>query len=134
MAANDFLLAADYARSAVVRDRNGSGLLAWAEYIMALAIPADPSDQWISERIVAERVPLQLDNYTTLTMSYFRGSPNTSAHYRDYLATYNSESEEETLAAEISAVASAVMPIFAKTQVTAEDIAAWKAANGVPVP
>jgi hypothetical protein len=132
MANDDNLLSAQYRRSPVVQDRNSGGLLAWSAYTEAMAVPPAPDDAWIRLRIVAERIPQQLDSYITRTIGYFARDPATVSDYRLYLNQYNPVAFEEDLGDRISGVISAFMPLFAAQDVSDEDVARWKTANLPP--
>jgi hypothetical protein len=131
MANDDNLLSAQYRKSTVVQDRNSGGLLAWSAYTEAEAIPTAPDDAWIRLRIVAERVPQQIDSYVSRTLAYFARDPATIADYRTSLNGSNPSAIEQTLSDHISGVIGAFMPGFSAHDVSADDIAKWKTDHGI---
>jgi hypothetical protein len=131
----DYNLLAQYPKQAIVRDRNYSGLLAWAGYTLALAVPATkPDAAWVEQRIVAERIPSQTQVYVDRTIAYFLKDPTTQTNIRQYLNAWNDETTEAALSDQISSVVSAFMPGFCALEVTQADVDSWYAANGFPDP
>jgi hypothetical protein len=127
----DDLLLANYPRQAVVRDRNSSGLLNWAAGVTAEPIPtAKPDEDWVRERLVAERIPGQPDNYCTRTMSYMQQHDIVQTNIRQFLSQWNDESTEVSLSAQNQTIISDIMPAFSKADVSDADVQAWYAANG----
>jgi hypothetical protein len=127
----DYNLLAQYPKQAIVRDRNYSGLLAWAGYQMALPIPATrPEQAWVEQRLLAERIPTQIQTYVDRTMGNFMMSPNTQAAIRDYLSQWNDEALEEGLSADISTVLASFMPAFAAGEIPQEEVDNWYLDHG----
>jgi hypothetical protein len=123
---SDFLLMAQYARQPIVKDRNSSGLIAWSASETAAAVPPGPSDEWVRQRIVAERIPQQTTNYVDRTMSYFLQDPATVANLRTYLSAWNEPAVENDLSQEINAVIAGFMPRFAHQDVSDAQVQAWR--------
>jgi hypothetical protein len=131
----DHRLMAQYPKQACVRDRNMGGLVAWAGYITAEAVPpTKPDEEWVRERIVAEQIPLNPQVYVDRTMSYFLQDPQTETNVRDYLSEWNSEAQEAALCDQIQAVISAFMPRFAAADVSDAQVQQWYDQNGYPAP
>lgn len=59
-----------FAYSDVTRKRCYGGLLAWADAIVAEPLPADPPDDVLRQRILAERTPTQADYYASRIIGY----------------------------------------------------------------
>jgi hypothetical protein len=127
----DYNLLAQYPKQAIVRDRNYSGLLAYAGYVLALAIPTTkPPQDWVEQRIVAERIPSQTQVYVDRTIAYFLKDPTTQTNIRQYLNAWNDEATEAALSNQISSVVSAFMPAFCALEATQADVDTWYANNG----
>jgi hypothetical protein len=127
----DDLLLANYPRQAVVRDRNASALLAWAAYETAQAIPpTKPDEEFVRERLVGERIPLQTANYVERTLSFFQQDPTVQTNIRQFLSQWNDEATEVQLSAQNNSIITAFMPRFAAADVSDADVQAWYTANG----
>jgi hypothetical protein len=131
--AQDNTLLAQYFDQPVVRKRNSVGLNGWAASMAAEAFPTFPDDAWVEQRIVAEQIPQQLDNYTQRTLAYFQQDPATVSNILLYLNSFNDQATEETLSTEIDAVVSAFMPRFAAVTVSKDQISNWYTQNGITV-
>jgi hypothetical protein len=133
----DDLLVAQYPKQQVTRDRQGSGLLAWAADVAAQAIPSEkPPEDWVRLRLVAERVPTASDSYTTRTMAYFQQHAAIVSDIRLHLSQWNDEATEGALSQQIRDVADEVMPAFSRTDTTQAQVDQWYLDNGFtePVP
>jgi hypothetical protein len=127
----DDLLLAQYPKQQHVRDRNFSGLVAWSASIKAQPIPADKPDLgWVRERVVAERIPMQVANYVERTIAFFMQDPATVTNIRKFLNPWNASATEEALSLQINAVIAPFMPGFAALDVSAAEVEAWYAQNG----
>lgn len=128
---SDYRLLADYPKQQVVRDRNYVGLDQWAAYTATLEIPtAKPDADWVRMRMVAERIPQQLDSYVQRTLSYFLQDPATQTNIRQYLNAYNDEATETALASQIEGVIGTFMPRFAAMEINDTQVDQWYADNG----
>ncbi len=128
------ILLAQYPKQPVVRDRNFAGLVAWAASRTAAAVPADPPLEWVRERLVAERIPLQPANYVERTIAFFMQDPATVTNIREYLSPWNDEAAETSLSAQIGGVIAAFMPRFAMQDSTAAQLALWYRDHGLDPP
>jgi hypothetical protein len=130
---SDYALLAQYPKQPVVRDRNLGGLLAWAAYTTAEAIPpTKPPEDWVRLRIVGEQLPLNSAIYVDRTMHYFLQDPATIANVRLYMGQWNDDVQEGTLSDEVQTVIGAFMPRFAASDVTAAQVQQWYADHGFP--
>jgi hypothetical protein len=131
----DFNLLAQYPKQATVRDRNYSGLLAYAGYVLAQPIPATkPPQGWVEQRIVAERIPGQPQVWVDKSIAWFLKDPTTQTNIRQYLNAWNDEATEAALSDQISSVVSAFMPAFSALEITQADVDAWYTTNGFADP
>lgn len=127
----DYLLLAQYPKQAHVRDRNLAGLIAWSASVKAQPIPsAEPAEDWVRLRLVAERIPLAPASYVEKTIAFFLADPATATNIREYLSPWNSNDTETSLSAQIGAVISGFMPGFAALDVATGEIEDWYRANG----
>jgi hypothetical protein len=127
----DYRLMAQYPKQPCVRDRNLGGLVAWAGYVTAEAIPSEkPDEEWVRERIVAEAIPMNPNVYVDSTMSYFLQDPQTETNVRDYLSEWNSESQEAALCDQVQSVIGTFMPRFAAANVSDAQVQAWYDTHG----
>jgi hypothetical protein len=130
--ADDLLLAA-YPKQQVVRDRNYSALIIWAAGVTAQPVPAaKPPEDWVRQRLVAERVPTATDSYVSRTMSYFMQDVTTQTNIREFLDSWNNEATEVALSAQNAAMIAAFMPRFAATDTTQAQVDQWYLDNGFP--
>jgi len=128
--ADDRLLA-QYPKQDTVRDRNFSALIGWSVTIISETIPTTkPDEEWVRERLVAERIPVQTANYVDRTMSYFMQDDVTQTNIRQFLNPWNDEATEVSLSAQNELIIDRFMPRFAKTDVSDEQVQAWYDANG----
>jgi hypothetical protein len=127
----DDLLLAQYPKQQVVRDRNSSGLLDWAAGVVAEPIPPDkPDEDWVRKRLVAERIPIQPDNYVQRTLAFFQQHEIVQVNIRQFLSQWNDEATEVSLSAQNAAIISDFIARFAAVDVSDADVAAWYEANG----
>lgn len=131
---NDVLFA-EYRKQQVVRDRNSSALLRWAAYVSASAIPATkPDTTWVRNRIIADRMPEQIDGYTQRTIAYFLQDPAVTSNIHQWLNSFNDATLEDTLSNSNDGIIGAFMPRFALTDVSDQQVADWYAAHGFGPP
>jgi hypothetical protein len=126
-------LYAQFPKQQICRDRQYSGLLRWAAYIGALPLPtppAKPTEQEVANRITAQRIPQNTDSYVSQTISYTVADPNVQTNIRQHLNAFNDESTEAAMDANVDGALSANMPLFAKAQVTQQQIDQWYLDNG----
>jgi hypothetical protein len=133
MAQNDVFLS-QYFTSPTVKQRNSVGLINWAGYNSTIAIPADPTDDWIRMRVVAESIPISLENYINQTLGYFIQDPSTKTNINSLLSGYNTEGQEVALSSQVEGVIGAFMPRFADTYVSPAQVTAWREHNGYALP
>lgn len=134
MAASDYTLLAEYAKRAVVKERNYVGLNNWAYTNSIQPIPEEkPDDAWVKARIVSERIPQQPDSYVQRTLSYFLQDTATQTNIREYLTDVNTEAAETALAGQIDSVILAFMPRFADMDVTNKQVEDWLTEHGFPL-
>ena len=127
----DDLLLAQYPKQQTVRDRNFSALIGWSITIISATIPTTkPDEEWVRERLVAERIPVQTANYVDRTMSYFMQDDVAQTNIRQFLNPWNDEATEVSLSAQNELIIDRFMPRFAKTDVSDEQVQAWYDANG----
>lgn len=130
--ADDLLLAA-YPKQQVVRDRNYSALIIWANGVSAQPIPEEkPPEDWVQQRLVAERIPTATDSYVSRTSSYFMQDPTTQTNIRQFLNAWNDEPTEVSLSAQNASIIAAFMPRFAATDATQAQVDQWYLDNGFP--
>jgi len=129
MAQNNILIE-QYRTSPAVMKRNAAGLNAWAGSVTAQVIPPAPDEVWVKTRIVAERIPQQIDAYVSRTMGYFMQDPATVTNIWEFL-NYNNDAKEVALSGQIESIIAAFMPRFADIDVTDQQAADWKTAHGI---
>jgi len=135
VAAQNNILLSQYLVEAVVKRRNSVGLIEWAASVTAQQIPATkPDTAWVQQYIVAGYIPQQPDNYTQQTLAYFLQDPTTQTNIREYLNSFNDETTEVALGAQINSVITAFMPRFAATVVSSQQVQDWYNANGFGTP
>lgn len=126
-----YTLYAQFPRSQTCRDRQYSGLLRWSAYEMALPIPPEkPDEDFVRQRILAERVPVTIDMYVTQTMPYAIATPDIQTNVRQHLNAYNDDTVEASMDAQVDAAISSIMPAYAKTQVSEQAVKDWYESNG----
>jgi hypothetical protein len=126
---------AAYPRSQVCNDRLYSRLLSWAGYITALPMPptGEPPDvEWVRQRVLAERTPMNATYYVPQIAPYTLESPDVSVNVRQMLNAYNDEAAEASLASYIDTSLATVMPKFAAATVSDQDVDNWLESNGYP--
>jgi hypothetical protein len=121
-----------YLTRSIVRQRNSVTLAQWSGFYVALAIPSPASDSWVQQRVVAENIPLNLDQFTQQTMGYFLQDPNTLTDILEFISEDNSTDIEGTLSTENSGICSTFMPRFAAATVTPQQITDWRTQNNSP--
>ena len=128
--ASDVLIA-QYPKQACVRDRNYSSLLRWAAYVSAQEIPSTkPPVSDVRLRIVADRMPGQIDSYVTRTLPYFMQDPGVLGRLNDCLNAFNTDEIEADLSTLNGTTIGYFMPRFALTDVTDDQVNAWYIENG----
>lgn len=128
----DNTLQAKYFQRPVVKQRNQVTLITWADYVATQDIPPSPDDTWVRLRIVAENVPLQLDFITGQTLGYFLQDSGTQDNIQQFLSEDNDAATEQTLSDSNQTICGTFMPRYALSTVSAQQIADWKARNGLP--
>jgi hypothetical protein len=124
--AGEYLLIAQYPKQQVCLDRQGSALLKWSAYEMAVAIPPEkPDEDWVRQRILAARIPQSLQSYVQRTAAYYQQDPSVIDNIRNHLSQWNDDATEATIAAELDAATSAIMPLLAKQDVTDQQVQDW---------
>lgn len=127
---NDVLFA-QYSKQQVVRDRNNSALLRWAAYISAAAIPSTkPDETWVRNRIMADRMPEQIDGYVQRTLSYFLQDPAVTSSVNQWLNAFNPPDLEDTLSNQNDAIIGGFMPRFGLSDVSDQQVSDWYTAHG----
>jgi hypothetical protein len=122
----DNLLLAKFLTQPVVRDRNLVALLAWSARIAAQPVPASaPSASEVKVRLLAERVPSQIENYVQRMMAYFLQDGTVQLNIRQHLNPFNHESVEEALAAELNSVIDGFALRFAELEISDSQALLW---------
>ena len=131
----DYQLNAQYGKQTVVRDRNLGGLVAWSAYVGTLPIPADkPPAEWVQQRLVAERIPLNAALYVDRTINFFLMDPSTTDNIRDLMSPWNSAAREVELSGQLQDVIGTFMPRFAELDTTQAQVDAWYVQFGFAEP
>ncbi len=131
MAQNNILIE-QYRTSPAVAKRNAAGLNAWAGSVTAQAIPGTkPDEVWVKTRIVAERIPQQIDSYVSRTMGYFMQDPATVTNIWQFL-NYNNDATDVALSGQIESIIAAFMPRFSDIDVTDAQAVEWLTNHGFP--
>lgn len=126
-----YTLYAQFPRQLVCRDRQYSGLLRWAAYRTALPIPSTkPDEDFVTQRIVAERIPANPDMYVTQTMAYVISTPDIQINVRQHLSAFNDDTVEASMDAQVDSALAATMPAYCRTQVSQQQIDEWYKDNG----
>ena len=130
-----YTLYAQFPNSMVCRQRQYAGLLRWSAYEMALPIPATkPDEEFVRQRIVAERIPVNADVHVQQTMSYVLATPDIQTNIRQHLSQYNDDGVEAAMDLQVDAALSATLPAYCRTQVNQQQIDDWYANNGFAEP
>ena len=128
-----YTLYAKFPQTQVCRDRQYSGLLRFSAYFGALPIPeAKPAEDWVRQRILAERIPPQTTFFVEQTMSYVVATPDIQTNIRQHLNGYNDDTTEASMDVQVDAAISSTMPAYAKTQVSEQAVKDWYTNNGFP--
>ena len=126
-----YTLYAEFPQSVTCRKRQYSGLLRWSAYIKAGAFPTDkPTETWVEQWLVAERIPINAEVHVQQTMSYMVASPDIQTNMRQHLNPYNDETTEASMDAQVDTAISTSMPAYCHTQVSQQQIDQWYADNG----
>jgi hypothetical protein len=133
MAQNDVFLS-QYFTSQTVRQRNSVGLINWAGYNATVPIPAEPTDEWIKVRIVAESIPISLESYIQQTLGYFMQDPSTKTNINALLSASNTDAQETSLSQQVEGVIGAFIQRFANTYVSQQQVTTWREQNGYELP
>jgi len=131
MPAQDNTLQSKYLTRPIVRQRNSVTLVGWSAYVSALAIPAAPDDDWIRQRVNAERLPLALESAVLQTLVYFLQDSNTQINILQFISEDNASDVETSLGSQNDSIIAAFATRWARATVSDEQIAAWKKQNGV---
>lgn len=123
-----------YLSSADARRRNSIGLNAWAGYVAALPVPADPTDEWIRQRVVAEQIPMMLDATVVQTIGYFHQDTKTQEDIYDLISPIRDDAREQQLSSRIEMVIGGFINRYAAQVVTAAQVTDWKIRNGIEIP
>jgi hypothetical protein len=137
MAASSDECVAAFPRTQICLDRTYSRLLAWAAYIAAQPLPPTdtaPDKAFVQQRVVAERTPTTANMMTGQVAPYLLEVPNITQDIRSHLNAYNDESTESGLSSEIDTSLAVVMPKYAATIVSDQELANWCDKNGYPRP
>lgn len=127
----DYNLEAQYPKQQVVRDRNLGGLVAWAAYTGTQPIPpTKPPEEWVQQRLVAERIPLNSALYVERTVNFFLMDPATKASLRELMSPWNDETQEIALSTEIQNVIGTFMPHFAALDIPDAAVQQWYVEHG----
>lgn len=122
----DNLLLAKYLAQPVVHDRNLVALLTWAAKTTAKPLPASaPSADDVKVRLLAERVPNQIENYVARTMAYFLQDAKIQSAIREHLNPFNQESVEEQLALDLDHIIDGFALRFAELEIGDPQVQAW---------
>jgi hypothetical protein len=132
--ATDNTLVAKYLQRGVVRQRNSVTLAEWAAFIAAEDIPSPVTADWVRQRVVGESIPLQLDAYTTQTMTFFMQDPGTVSNILQFISEDNDSATEQSLSTSNASICSTFMSRFALSTVTDQQVNDWCTRNNVPVP
>ena len=80
-------------------------------------------------RIVAERIPQQIDSYVMRTMGYFMQDPASVTNIWQFL-NYNDDATEVALSGQIESIIAAFMPRFSDIDVTDDQKNKWLTDHG----
>ena len=130
----DNTLVAKYLQRGIVKQRNSVTLAEWSAFITAEAIPSPATLDWIRQRIVAETIPLQLDNVTAQTMTFFMQDPGTISGILQFISEDNDSPTEQSLSTTNQSICATFMARFALSTVTSQQVTDWCANNKVSVP
>jgi len=138
MAASEADCVAQFPRQQNCIDRLYSRLLNWASFVSAATPPADhtvaPDKAWVQQRVLAERTPITADQISRQLGPWFVEDPNIRTKVRSHLNAWNDAATETTLEGDIDTVVPYVMPKFAATVVSDQEVATWCDKNGYPRP
>jgi hypothetical protein len=124
-------LYAQFPKQQICKDRQYAALLRWAAYQGALPIPGEkPDEQFVANKVLAQRIPPQVDSYVQTTISLTIADPGVQTNIRQHLSAFNDEQTEASMDLQVDAALSAMLPLFAKTQVMDSEIQKWYDDNG----
>lgn len=123
-----------YFSAQVVRDRNQITINSWAGYVSETAIPDEPDDDWIRQRIQADNAPISLQNMVGQTLAYFQQNTITQVNIDQFINPNNSDQTEVSLAQQNDQIIAAFAPQWCRTTVSDAQVAQWRTSNDKPAP
>lgn len=118
----------------VVKERNSITINNWAAYVSETDIPAEPTDDWIRQRIQADNAPRMLAGMTQDTLAYFLQNQITQVNIQQFLSPYNDDTTEVSLAAQNDSILAAFAPQWCQTTISDAQVAQWRESNNKPAP
>jgi hypothetical protein len=118
----------------ITKKRQYGGLLRWAKPKALETLPTEkPAEQWVRERMVAERIPQQINNYVDWTMSYTAMDTQIATNMRNHLNAYNTTGMETQLDAEVDAALNLYLPLFCTGHISESMVTQWYIDHGFEV-
>lgn len=130
-------LYAQFPKQQICRDRQYSALLRWSAFIGASTLPVppeQPAEQDVKNRILATRIPPNIELYVGQTMSLTIADPSIQTNIRQHLSAFNNEATEASMDAQVDAALSAAMPKYADAIITQAEVDRWLQENGYVTP
>jgi hypothetical protein len=121
----------EYTKNPTVQKRNYGGLMQWTSTILGASIPTSPTDDWIRERLLAQRVGQSPDMYVTRVTPMMLSIQGIIDSVCDQMAPYLLQAESSSVQSAIDAALQTVMPMFAVTDISQAQIDQWKTDNGI---
>jgi hypothetical protein len=129
---NRYAAMSEYARSPVVRDRLYGGLMAWSAGQLAQPIPANPDDEWIRRRLMAERIPQTPDHFTQRLAPYTLQTADIIDHIADHLAPFLETERADAVETQTNAAIQAAMPHLAQSEIPIQQVEQWRIDHNFP--
>ena len=130
--AADFELIPLYGQQPVVRNRTSAAMNFWAGSVLLAEIPEEkPDEDWVRDRILADRVTRNPNNYLDPAMSYYTQQDVIQSTMRDLMDGFPTQAERDTFTNSIMVPTTPkVMKAIAAYDVLQSAIDQWYLDNG----
>src|SRR5262245_25686879 len=125
---------AEFPRQEICKKRQYGALIKWSAYITAQPIPTEkPAKDWVEQRIVAEKIPAQPDNFVSQTLGFTVRDPAVVNNIYQHLNPFNDPAVEPTVDGQVEAAVSAQMRAFCASLITQGLVDQWYIEHGFTV-
>lgn len=128
------LLQSKYFTTQCVKDRNSITVNNWGAYVSQSAIPDQPDDNWIRQRIQADNVPVNLTLMVTQTIAYFAQNEITQTNIQQFINANNDDATEVALSGQNESIIAAFAPQWCATTISQPQVDAWRKDHDKPAP